>query len=59
MMKQKEPNDSSALLKNVLASLADDFNLFSTKILKFSQSTSSSKSFVFDLAMTARSRVLS
>ena len=35
------------------------FLIFSTKILKFSQSTSSSKSFVFDLAMKARSRVLS
>ena len=40
-------------------SLADDFWFFSTKILKFPQSTSSSKSFVFDLAMKARSRVLS
>ena len=59
LRKQKEPNDSSALFKHVLASLADDFDLFSTKILKFSQPTSSSKSFVFDLAMTARSRVLS
>ena len=45
--------------KNVLSSLADDFYLYSTKILKFSQSTSSSRSFVFDLAMTACSRVLS